>query len=76
MRCTQKRVALVTNPWSAYPIYRETPEHVRIKPSKARCAGQMGVTFYAPGWRWMVFSSLEAAQRKLESHPGFVGWAS
>lgn len=69
-----KRVALVTNPWSAYKSYRETPERVTIERSKARCAGPLGVTFYAPGWRRMVFRDLAMAQRKLESHPGFVEW--
>lgn len=68
------RTAMVTNPWSAYASFRETPTPVRIERSKARAAGPMGVTFYAPGWRRMVFRDLEVAQRKLESHPGFVEW--
>lgn len=63
--------AQVTNPWSAYG---QEPERVRITRSRARAAGPDGVQFYAPGWRPMVFRSMEAAQRKLQSHPGFVGW--
>lgn len=51
-------------------------EEVRITKSKARAAGPDGVTFYAPGWRPMVFRSMEAAVRKIESHPGFQGWAA
>lgn len=31
-------------------------------------------TMHAPGWRFMAFSTLELAKRKLESHPGFVRW--
>jgi hypothetical protein len=31
-------------------------------------------TMYAPGWRPMAFSSLDAAKAKLQRHPGFVAW--
>lgn len=66
------RTAIMTNPWSAYG---QEPERIRITRSKARAAGPEGVTFYAPGWRPMVFRSMEAAVRKIESHPGFQAWA-
>lgn len=49
-------------------------ERVEVRPSKAgygRCKAQ----FYAPGWRPMAFTSVEAARAKLERHPGFVRWA-
>jgi hypothetical protein len=59
---------------NVYSAYGNEPERVRITRSKARAAGPTGVTFYAPGWRAMVFKSMEAAQRKLQSHPGFVAW--
>lgn len=65
------RIAKVGNPYSAYGFQ---PEEVRITRSKARAAGPEGVTFYAPGWRPMVFRSMEAAERKMERHPGFVEW--
>ena len=65
------RTAIVSNPWSAYG---NQPEEVRITRSKARAAGADGVQFSAPGWRPMVFRSMEAAQRKLQSHPGFISW--
>lgn len=65
------RTAIMTNPYSAYG---QTAERVRVSKSKARCAGPDGVQFYAPGWRPMVFRSMEAAIRKIESHPGFQGW--
>lgn len=65
------RTAIVSNPYSAYG---NTPERVRISRSKARAAGPEGVQFYAPGWRPMVFRSMEAAERKIERHPGFQGW--
>lgn len=63
--------AQVRNVFSAYG---NEPERVRITRSKARAAGAEGVQFYAPGWRPMVFKSMEVAERKLQSHPGFVGW--
>lgn len=63
--------AQVRNVFSAYG---QEPERGAIRRSKARAAGANGVQFYAPGWRPMVFKSMEAAQRKLQSHPGFVGW--
>lgn len=63
--------AQVHNPWSAYG---KQPETVRVTRSKARAAGPNGYQFYAPGWRPMVFRSMEAAVRKMESHPGFEGW--
>lgn len=65
------RTAIVFNPWTAYGRMNE---QVRISRSKARCAGADGVQFYAPGWRPMVFRTMEAAIRKIESHPGFVAW--
>lgn len=65
------RTAVVTNPYSAYGNH---PERVQISRSKARAAGADGVQFYAPGWRPMVFRSMDAAVRKLEAHPGFVAW--
>jgi len=67
------KIARVGNPWSAYG---NQPEAVRITPSKARAAGPDGVQFYAPGWRPMVFRSMDAAVRKMERHPGFVEWVS
>lgn len=67
------RTAMVSNPWSGYGY---APERVRITKSKARAAGPDGVQFYAPGWRPMVFRSMEAAERKLAAHPGFVQWVS
>lgn len=66
------RIAKVTNPWTAYG--RDEAHEVRITRSKARAAGAEGVQFYAPGWRPMVFRSMEAAERKIERHPGFVAW--
>jgi hypothetical protein len=63
--------AQVRNIFSAYG---DGPERVVIRRSRARAAGEAGVQFYAPGWRPMVFKSMEAAQRKLQSHPGFVAW--
>lgn len=65
------KTAIVKNVFSAYG---NEPERVVISRSKARAAGPDGVQFYAPGWRPMVFRSMEAAQRKLERHPGFVAW--
>lgn len=67
------RTAIVSNPWTAYG---QKSEQVRITRSKARAAGPDGVQFYAPGWRPMVFRSMEAAVRKIEAHPGFEGWAA
>lgn len=32
--------------------------------------------FYAPGWRNMRFTSLDAAKAKLERHRGFVSWVT
>jgi hypothetical protein len=66
------RTAYVSNPYSAYG---NQAEPVRITKSKARAAGDNGVQFYAPGWRPMVFRSMEAAVAKIERHPGFAGWA-
>lgn len=51
-------------------------ERVEIRRSKARCAGADGVTFYAPGWRALVFRSVEAAKAKMERHPGFQSWVA
>lgn len=68
-----RKIAEVTNPYSAYG---NTAERVTISRSKARAAGAEGVQFYAPGWRPMVFRSMEAAERKLASHPGFVAWVA
>lgn len=68
---TKTRTAIVGSLRSSYG---EQPGPVRISRSKARAAGADGVQFTAPGWRPMVFRSMEAAVRKLESHPGFVGW--
>jgi hypothetical protein len=65
------RIAKVRNPWTSYG---NEPQAVRISRSKARAAGAEGVQFYAPGWRPMVFRSMEAAERKIESHPGFIEW--
>lgn len=65
------RTAIVFNPWTSYG---RMDERVRISRSKARAAGADGVQFYAPGWRPMVFRSMEAAIRKIEAHPGFVAW--
>lgn len=67
------RTAYVSNPYSAYG---NKAEPVRVAKSKARCAGDNGVQFTAPGWRPMVFRSMEAAVAKMERHPGFEGWAS
>lgn len=68
---TKSRTAIVGNPWSSYGF---DARQVRISRSKARAAGADGVQFHAPGWRPMVFRSMEAAARKIEAHPGFVGW--
>jgi hypothetical protein len=67
------RVAMVANPWSAYS--RE-PQRVPVTRSRARAAGPDGVQFTAPGWRPMCFRSMEAAERKMQAHPGFAGWVS
>jgi len=67
------KIAKVGNPWSAYG---QEPTDVRITRSKARAAGPDGVQFYAPGWRPMVFRSMDAAVRKMERHPGFVEWVA
>ncbi len=67
------KTAQVRNVFSAYG---QQAEPVRITRSKARAAGDNGVQFYAPGWRPMVFRTMEAAQRKLQSHPGFVAWVA
>lgn len=55
--------------------YRAEAERVAITKSRAACAGAEGVTFYAPGWRPMVFRTVEAAKAKMERHPGFQAWA-
>jgi hypothetical protein len=65
------RTAIVSNPWTSYC---NEPQEVRVTRSTARAAGADGVQFYAPGWRPMVFRSMEAAVRKIESHPGFCEW--
>jgi hypothetical protein len=65
------KTAIMFNPWTSYG---RLEERVRVARSKARCAGATGVTFYAPGWRPMVFRDPAAAVRKIESHPGFVRW--
>lgn len=65
------RTAMVSPVFSSYG---NTPVAVPIRRSKARAAGPNGVQFYAPGWRPMVFRTMEAAERKMESHPGFVEW--
>jgi hypothetical protein len=70
---TKTRTATVADVYSGYGA---TEHQVRITRSKARAAGADGVQFYAPGWRPMVFRSMEAAVRKMESHPGFSGWAA
>lgn len=67
------RTAIVADVFSAYG---PTPSRITISRSKARCAGPDGVQFYAPGWRPMVFRSMEAAERKMQAHPGFQGWAA
>jgi hypothetical protein len=67
----KSRTATIYNPWTAYG---RMDEEVRVSKSKARAAGADGVQFYAPGWRPMVFRSMDAAVRKIESHPGFVAW--
>lgn len=54
--------------------HRADVETVTIIKSRAACAGAEGVTFYAPGWRPMVFRSVAAAKAKMERHPGFQGW--
>lgn len=61
---------------NVFSSYGNEPERVRITRSKARAAGPEGVQFYAPGWRPMVFKSMQAARRKLQSHPGFVAWGA
>lgn len=66
-------VAMVRDVFSPYGP--DAPQAVAITRSRARAAGPDGVTFYAPGWRVMVFRSREAAERKLSSHPGFTAWA-
>lgn len=50
-------------------------EHVPITRSRA-AHGRAVCGFYAPGWRSMVFTTVEAARAKMERHPGFVGWAA
>lgn len=65
------RTAIMFNPFTSYG---RMEERVRITRSKARAAGPNGVQCYAPGWRPMVFKSMDAAVRKIESHPGFVSW--
>jgi hypothetical protein len=70
---TRTRNALVGNPYSAYS---KEPVPVRIGRSKASAAGADGVQFTAPGWRAMVFKSMDAAARKIETHPGFAGWVA
>lgn len=68
---TKSRTAQVADVFSGYG----PSEHpVRITRSKARAAGADGVQFYAPGWRPMCFRSMDAAVRKMESHPGFIRW--
>lgn len=67
------RTANVANPWSRYG---KEAQRVRITRSKAHAAGDNGFQFYAPGWRPMVFRSLEAAVARIERHPGFEGWVS
>lgn len=50
-------------------------ERVEIKRSKA-CHGRAVAQFYAPGWRPMAFTSVEAAKAKMERHPGFIRWSA
>lgn len=49
-------------------------ERVPIIRSRA-ARGRAVCGFYAPGWRSMVFTTVEAARAKMERHPGFVAWA-
>lgn len=37
-------------------------------------AGRATAQFYAPGWRPMAFTTVDAAKAKMERHPGFVRW--
>lgn len=48
-------------------------EQVEIRRSKA-AHGRAVCSFYAPGWRPMAFTTIEAAKAKMERHPGFQGW--
>lgn len=50
-------------------------ERVQLRNSRA-CNGRAVCAFYAPGWRPMHFTSIEAAKAKMERHPGFVRWAA
>ena len=59
---------------SAFSAYGKI-ERVSIGRSKAsygRCTAQ----FYAPGWRPMAFTTIDAAKAKMERHPGFVRWVA
>ena len=58
---------------SAFSAYGK-PERVEIRRSKA-AHGRAICQFYAPGWRPMAFTTVEAAKAKMERHPGFVAWA-
>jgi hypothetical protein len=69
-----KAITAIIDSSSVYTYVRE--EQVSITRSRARCAGPNGVQFYAPGWRPMVFRSMEAARAKMERHPGFIRWAA
>lgn len=46
---------------------------VEVRRSKA-AHGRAVCQFWAPGWRPMAFTSVEAAKAKMERHPGFVRW--
>lgn len=67
-----KPIAAATVDGSPFSSYGK-PERVEIRRSKA-CHGRAVCQFYAPGWRPMAFSSVNAAKAKMERHPGFIRW--
>ncbi|WP_091738875.1 hypothetical protein [Phenylobacterium immobile] len=65
------RTAVMTNPYS---VFGSTPQSYVVRRAKSRATGAVEVRFHVPGWRAMAAASMEAAVRKVESHPGFVRW--
>lgn len=59
---------------SAFSAYGKV-ERIAIRRSNA-CHGRAVCAFTAPGWRSMHFTSIEAAEAKMQHHPGFMGWVA
>lgn len=69
---TRRPTAMIDG--SVYSHYGK-PEPVQIRKSSA-AHGRATCAFYAPGWRAMHFTTIEAAMAKMEKHPGFIAWVA